>query len=836
MSKRNRVFLGIFCLTLFVFSGAALSGLSSATCPQTPTSYSSQGSESYQTGNHVSQTTSVRSPSRARKESEEELPDSFTLATTPHDPILIVNNTDFANQAADEGWQGNGQSGSPYIIEGYLISSVVKYGIQIRNTNVNFTIQDCEVLNCKHDAIYLDNVTNGELYGNLCHDNQAYGIEFLACKHLVISGNTIYNNHYSGILASELSGFVERSIDILENTITDNLFYGIEGCTSNSVISDNAISNNSVGIYLYSATTTHVVGNNITLSPDAGIFLRNCWDCNIEHNTISKTGGFGICLDYSDSNTIINNVLWNCGFGYFTPSAEVSHHKQTLVDNNLVNGEPLVFFQDEPDLLIDDLTPAGQIILLNCSMAHIMHKELSNCTAGLYAQDCANITLEDLVCTNNSAYGMAIDSSPNASIKGCDISRNVGYTGGGFYQFALYTTCIVSGSSGATIVDSTFSENGEGGLSCSGGSLLTVEGCVMNDNGFQGLSAYSENSSFIGNTACGNSQNGIDSSGSSCNISENNACGNGGDGLQISGYYSTISENNASDNLGCGISVSGDFIHITQNAVSNNTVSGIEFTGTHNTAIDNVLLNNALGIKVLSSFNLVCNNTIDEQLSHGFCVDIESSGDWPNIIDSVNNTFTWNDFFVYETHDPYLDVLCFSGLGMNLTAEYNYYSFYHGTDENQDGIGDSAITWRPGDPYPVMLPMGSVPVFLEPPVNQVAAAGILNYDMNATARPPGVDHWWINDTVHFSISSYGVLTNASALSPGTYGLEVRVYDHEGRFASARISIVVPAPSTPTTTTSPGLFSPQDLMLIAGIIGVAVAVVLVVSYTRKRTKP
>ncbi|MGC8913412.1 MAG: hypothetical protein ACP5LE_05740 [Thermoplasmata archaeon] len=44
---------------------------------------------------------------------------------TAHAPIHITGNADFATQAVNEGWPGNGLQTNPYIIDGYDIDGKV---------------------------------------------------------------------------------------------------------------------------------------------------------------------------------------------------------------------------------------------------------------------------------------------------------------------------------------------------------------------------------------------------------------------------------------------------------------------------------------------------------------------------------------------------------------------------------------------------------------------------------------------------------------------------------------------------------------------------------------
>ena len=61
---------------------------------------------------------------------------------TSHDVIRINNDTDFANQASQEGWLGDGTQSNPYVISGYDIDAHgAGDAIYIGNTTVYFVVK-----------------------------------------------------------------------------------------------------------------------------------------------------------------------------------------------------------------------------------------------------------------------------------------------------------------------------------------------------------------------------------------------------------------------------------------------------------------------------------------------------------------------------------------------------------------------------------------------------------------------------------------------------------------------------------------------------------------------
>jgi len=104
----------------------------------------------------------------------------------------------------------------------------------------------------------------------------------------------------------------------------------------------------------------------------------------------------------------------------------------------------------------------------------------------------------------------------------------------------------------------------------------------------------------------------------------------------------------------------------------------------------------------------------------------------------------------------------------------------------------------------------------------------------------GIDHWWLNDTAHFTMDEFGMIRNASILDSGIYRLEVRVYDPYDNYCSAILVVtVLEAPlatttttSTTTSTTPEGVDPVLTLVLGTGIGGAAVVIIVLVFLRRK----
>lgn len=92
-----------------------------------------------------------------------------------HDIIKIDSNDDFEQLALDENWEGNGTNFSPFIIDGYKITSPTINLIDTSNTDLFINITNCYLFEWK-TGILLTNVTNGFIENNIVTSISAQGI------------------------------------------------------------------------------------------------------------------------------------------------------------------------------------------------------------------------------------------------------------------------------------------------------------------------------------------------------------------------------------------------------------------------------------------------------------------------------------------------------------------------------------------------------------------------------------------------------------------------------------------------------------------------------------
>ncbi|MFC1487836.1 nitrous oxide reductase family maturation protein NosD [Thermoproteota archaeon] len=193
-----------------------------------------------------------------------------------------------------------------------------------------------------------------------------------------------------------------------------------------------------------------------------------------------------------------------------------------------------------------------------------------------------------------------------------------------------------------------------------------------------------------------------------CNISGNRLVNNTYGIDLISSDYNIVSGNIFEENS-AGLSVSGFNNNISRNEI-NNCNTGIQISyGANNTISENNLENNsANGINLYDtqSNKIIRNNIID-------------SGERGLLFTaSHNNSFSWNNFSNnVQTFDSHY-VLDWIDISVNIWdngSKGNYWNNYNGTDNDGDGIGDSAhfVYEDNQDNYPLMEPVdiSTIPEF-----------------------------------------------------------------------------------------------------------------------------
>ncbi|KAF5438154.1 CASH domain-dontaining protein, partial [Candidatus Methanophagaceae archaeon] len=425
---------------------------------------------------------------------------------------------------------------------------------------------------------------------------------------------------------------------------------GIKVTSNNNIITGNDASNNNYGIRLWDSSNNTISGNDAS-NNSFGICLWDSSNNTISGNTASNNYNEGIRLyDHSNNNIITGNTFVNDGL-----SVRVSSTRN-IVEENIVNGKPLVYLEDVSDYKVED---AGQVILVNCNNITVENLDLSNTSVGVELWQTEDSLISNNTASNNK-HGIHLWDSYNNIITGntvgnsnwdgihLDLSCNNIITGNTASNNHLSGICLWDSSNNNIIKGNTFVNDG---LSVSYSYQNTVEDNIVNgkllvyledavdykveeagqvilvncsnitvenldlSNTCVGVNLFKTENSIIANNTASNNNEGI------ClwdSCSNNNITGNtaGNNSYSIYLYYSsnnTLKSNTVTNNY-CGIYLyHSSNNNITGNTASNNDYKGIEvYYSSNNTLMNNAADSNPYGIRLFrSSNNTLMNNAAD---------------------------------------------------------------------------------------------------------------------------------------------------------------------------------------------------------------------------------
>jgi parallel beta-helix repeat protein len=305
-------------------------------------------------------------------------------------------------------------------------------------------------------GIYLDNSSGNYISGNAITASAYQGILLGTSNYNSISGNNIANNGF-GILLIPSS--------------------------NHNTISGNNLTNNEDGIDLYSSSNHNIIsGNNITVNPSDTLFYY-----------------FGVYLHSSSSTSISGNRFINSGLF-------CENSTQNSVENNTVNGMPLVYLEGVSNYTVDY---AGQVILVKCDNITVEGFNLSRTTVGIEVWETSNSTISGNNITANNTYGIYLYSSLGNSISANNIVANK-YSG-----IFLYYSSNYNSISENNITDNGYDIwNGLDGILLYSSSYNSISGNNITNNN-HGIDCYfSGDDSFFHNNFVNNIVQASSSSGS----------------------------------------------------------------------------------------------------------------------------------------------------------------------------------------------------------------------------------------------------------------------------------------------------------------------------------
>ncbi|MEM2031021.1 MAG: NosD domain-containing protein [Archaeoglobaceae archaeon] len=208
--------------------------------------------------------------------------------------------------------------------------------------------------------------------------------------------------------------FVQANNVTIKNVSVSGYYDGIFlSLSSNNTIENCTLSGNyEEGIHLYSSNNNIIRSNKVSGNV-RGIYLHSSSNNLMENNMISNNNDYGIHLSSSSDNIVKNNDFTNCGLVVYD-----SYNNR--VENNYVNGKPLVYLENASNRIISN---AGQVILVNSNNITVRDLVISNATIGIELWNSSDIRIMNNNISNNEG-GIVLAYSSNNTIASNSISNN----------------------------------------------------------------------------------------------------------------------------------------------------------------------------------------------------------------------------------------------------------------------------------------------------------------------------------------------------------------------------------------------------------------------------
>ena len=436
-------------------------------------------------------------------------------------------------------------------------------------------------------------------------------------------------------------------------------------------------------VFEVTADWVNISGFTVTGARDgyrAGIQIYNADRCKIFDNNASNNC-YGIFLYFSSDNTLTNNTFIDDGL-------LVAYSYKNTVENNTVNGKPLVYLDDTSNLIIKN---AGQIILMNCTNITVENLNLSNASIGIDLWETNDCTIVNNTASNNVCGINMWHSSNYNTLQSNKVSNN-------------WVGISLSSSSNNTLTNNTANSNNYDGIVMEYSSDNTLQGNTANSNDEYGihLSWSSSNNTLQSNTMPGNTYNFGVYDEHIQNIDTSNT-------VDEKPIYYWVDQHDMQIPADAGFVGIVDSTDITvKDLTLTNNYHGVLFAYTENSRIENVTTsnnydgiylrssnNNTLqgniansnddfGVHLLGSSNNTLRGNVASNNWYGICLQGSSSNNILYHNNLLNNTNNTQHAYDYGANANQWD----SG------SVGNYYSNYNGTDPDGDGIGN--------DPYPIL--------------------------------------------------------------------------------------------------------------------------------------
>lgn len=443
------------------------------------------------------------------------------------------NNTILNNSLRNDGFTIEGEWELRHYLQAAISDNTVNgkaliYWQHVENATIPVETGQVVLVNCTNITVSNQNLStvstgllavsspNVSFLNSIVANNTRNGIRLFDSSNSLITNLIIYNNSWSGIeienswkstisennvTYNQGGGITIRDSDntrIVNNNVSNNLGDGINlGTSERSTISDNFIFNNSywwwyggTGVFLWESGDSILSNNRIIANKGEGMALWDSPSCSLSRNFISLNRMSAIILGRSGNNLILENILETQGLAI--EGWEKEHYKQAKVENNTVNGKPLLYWENFYDKTVPK--GVGQVILVDCMNIEVIGQDLSNASTGFLAVFSSNLLIRNNSFSYNARNGIFLKDCTYAEIFNNDF-RNNQWTGISLIdsENSILSENTISSNNGAGIEllnsgDSTLSENTISNnqwcgiyMSESSNTKITKNSILMND-------------------------------------------------------------------------------------------------------------------------------------------------------------------------------------------------------------------------------------------------------------------------------------------------------------------------------------------------------------------
>ena len=299
----------------------------------------------------------------------------------------------------------------------------------IANNDQNMTINGIDMYDTVR-GYYFHNTDNITMTNCVTDIANTYGVELDDVSNFHYANNMVRNtgdsavyffNNFANVSVSQ-STFMDLSAEaIVVDTGADAEIFGntITNCsdwaiivadTPRTTVRDNVIEDSYSGIEISNAINASVYRNEITVQYQ-GMMSDTSDNGEIINNTITGSK-YGLWIYASQNLTIDSNVFTNCGIA-MNEGWSIGYYRHTI-QNNQVNGAPILYVVDDTSFGVVNGASYGQIILVNAS-AEIDGGVFDRCTTGVHVYYSDHVSIHNAIFRRN-VWGVHIYHSSNVSV------------------------------------------------------------------------------------------------------------------------------------------------------------------------------------------------------------------------------------------------------------------------------------------------------------------------------------------------------------------------------------------------------------------------------------